>query len=906
MRLFLDAGLEEFVDLVETFDFTRTVTEVHLHHSWRPRQAGFLGRASLQDMWRDHTETRRWSDLAQHVTVDPAGRIWLGRNFNRAPASARGFNGNDRAGPFMVVMIGDFAGGEAPTPAQMEATLGTIAAVQRRAGLPASALRLHEELTGAPCPGLARKTLLDGLAAVALPAAGARTSSFPDWATRNHELLSALGAVAGPAEDMGGAELPHGPGGPGSRAGGRAGEDLAAFADHWINLDRGAFSTEGRLTTTQTDVDRIFLERLPAEIAQAKARGRPLNLLFYAHGGLVSEDAGIAHMTTQTPVWRANGVYPIYFVWETGFWRSIRDLLAGGRGERDGAPRLPGVDRALEEAARLFGGPSIWEVMKTNALRANSRGGGALYACERLKRLMEAHKDDLRVHAVGHSAGAIFHAHFLQDLLSDKKRRVETLSLLAPAARADLFKTLVAPLIDGNLIGEATIYTMNDQRERADPSTRPYGKSLLYLIRGALEDEREAEILGLEISLRGVKALAALFGLQGNPAGRHRVIFAGGPGSATEAAQAMGRASDAATHGGFDDDAMTMNSVLRRVTGRTQGEPIEAFPPARSRDGGGIGAPDLAYLPEGLAEALRSSFGPAGTGAIAPVVTPAAPARPPESPGSPGGRTGALRALCIGIDDYRDISPLAGCRNDAANWRQAFAGLGFDARVMPQEEATAEGLKQRIGDFVTAARAGDTFVLQYSGHGTQFQDTTGDEEDGLDEAICAIDCGGAGAVGLVLDDQFREILGRVDPGATLICFFDSCHSGSVTRLAFERRMRAARSGGGPRIRRVAPTDRMRAAYADIRKDRPQRNLDQPMREVVFSACQPLQLAYERDGQGDFTRHALAALKGGGPRPSNSGFMNAVAGRFGGGAAQTPFLDCAPTALEAPIALGAWA
>ena len=111
MRLFLDAGLEEFVDLVETFDFTRTVTEVHLHHSWRPRQAGFLGRASLQDMWRDHTETRRWSDLAQHVTVDPAGRIWLGRNFNRAPASARGFNGNDRAGPFMVVMIGDFAGG---------------------------------------------------------------------------------------------------------------------------------------------------------------------------------------------------------------------------------------------------------------------------------------------------------------------------------------------------------------------------------------------------------------------------------------------------------------------------------------------------------------------------------------------------------------------------------------------------------------------------------------------------------------------------------------------------------------------------------------------------------------------------------------------------------------------------
>ncbi|HRO16377.1 MAG TPA: N-acetylmuramoyl-L-alanine amidase, partial [Paracoccus sp. (in: a-proteobacteria)] len=459
MRQFLDMGLEEFVDLLETFDFTRTVTEVHLHHSWRPRQAEFLGRDSLQDIWRDHKETHHLSDFAQHVTVDPNGRIWLGRNFNRAPASARGFNGNDRVGPFMVVMIGDLAGDEKPTEAQLQATLGVIAAVQRHAGLAAAALRLHQELTGAPCPGLAREALVEGLAAVTLPKAGARTSSFPSWATRNHELLSALAAVAGPAEDMTGAELPHGPGSAASRSGARADPELSAFADHWINLDRGRFSAEGRLTTSQADVDRIFRERLPAEIERAKAQGQPLNLLFYAHGGLVSEDVGITHMTTQTPVWMANGVFPIFFIWETGFWRSIRDLLAGGRA-REAAPRLPWADRALEEAARLFGGPSIWDVMKLNALRANSQDGGALYAAGLLKKLMDANKDDLRVHAVGHSAGSIFHAHFLQDLLGDKKRRIETLSLLAPAARADLFTSRVLPLIAADLIGETTIHTM--------------------------------------------------------------------------------------------------------------------------------------------------------------------------------------------------------------------------------------------------------------------------------------------------------------------------------------------------------------------------------------------------------------------------------------------------------------
>ena len=237
----------------------------------------------------------------------------------------------------MVMMIGDFAGGECqPTCRQLAATLGAIAAVQRRAGLAAAALRLHEELTGAPCPGLARQPLIEGLTAVALPAAGARTTGFPDWATRNHELLSGLGAVVGPPEEMSGAEPPHGPGAADSRSGGRAGEDISAFADHWINLDRGAFSTEGRLGTTQTDVDRIFLERLPAEIARAKAQDRPLNVLFYAHGGLVSEDVGIAHMTADHGL---AGQRRLSDLLHLGDWLLVVDPRPAGRRSRGAGGR---------------------------------------------------------------------------------------------------------------------------------------------------------------------------------------------------------------------------------------------------------------------------------------------------------------------------------------------------------------------------------------------------------------------------------------------------------------------------------------------------------------------------------------------------------------------------------------
>src|SRR5690606_8300427 len=97
---------------------------------------------------------------------------------------------------------------------------------------------------------------------------------FPEAMTRFHELLQSLELAAGPAEDMSNAELAHGPGHPASsRQGGNRGAEMALldeYRDHWINLDHGALSSEGRLTTSKTDVDRIFLQRLPKEIAKAK------------------------------------------------------------------------------------------------------------------------------------------------------------------------------------------------------------------------------------------------------------------------------------------------------------------------------------------------------------------------------------------------------------------------------------------------------------------------------------------------------------------------------------------------------------------------------------------------------------------------------------------------------------
>jgi hypothetical protein len=105
-------------------------------------------------MWRYHTRENGWSDIAQHLSVAPDGTLWLGRDWNTAPASATGHNGSAKAGPFMIEMIGDFdVGRDRLQGAQRAAVMEVIARVQRRFGLPAEALRFHNQMSGKTCPG---------------------------------------------------------------------------------------------------------------------------------------------------------------------------------------------------------------------------------------------------------------------------------------------------------------------------------------------------------------------------------------------------------------------------------------------------------------------------------------------------------------------------------------------------------------------------------------------------------------------------------------------------------------------------------------------------------------------------------------------------------------------------------
>ena len=76
------------------------------------------------------------------------------------------------------------------------------------------------------------------------------------------------------------------------------------------------------------------------------------------------------------------------------------------------------------------------------------------------------------------------------------------------------------------------------------------------------------------------------------------------------------------------------------------------------------------------------------------------------------------------------------------------------------------------------------------------------------------------------------------------------------------------------------------------------------RDVTFAACQPHEVAWESNGQGDFTVRGTAVLRERGLGLTNQTFYEAVLDRFGPSPRQTPYFDAANAAksrsLLAPL------
>jgi hypothetical protein len=261
---------------------------------------------------------------------------------------------------------------------------------------------------------------------------------------------------------------------------------------------------------------------------------------------------------------------------------------------------------------------------------------------------------------------------------------------------------------------------------------------------------------------------------------------------------------------------------------------------------------------------------------------------------------GTRRALLIGINDYQEVPSLAGALNDIAAMGTVLATRwGFEARnvrTLTDGAATRAGILAALTQFVREAGQNDALYVHYSGHGSQVQDLTGDEEDGLDETLVPHD-GRTAGVPDITDDELDAIFSKLRAGTVLIVL-DSCHSGTATR-ALDIRTRSV-----PRDMRV---DLYRQSVTGTRAIVPRMQ----SRYVVMSGAAADQEALDGPIDGEsrgFFSYALSrSLAASGPNASPKAVfagvereLKRVQVQFGRNSMPEPQLEGPPTLLDGPL------
>lgn len=646
-------------------------------------------------------------------------------------------------------------------------------------------------------------------------------------------------------------------------------EQLDALRLHVVNLRRGALSRDGLMQTTARDLTLL------AQAIERKCTGdNAQTLMFYAHGGLTDERFALASAWAYHRWWTGHGVYPVFFVWETGALETMWQIVGAKLGRTRAATRdiFDHTSDPLVEAIASGPGTVLWSAMKDSARLAADRakGGGAAALVEALVVAL-AGKDLKQVVAVGHSAGSIFHAHFLPALAA-KGIAIDQLHLLAPAITRGLYDSNLAPVFAARDGKPVTMLTMTGRAERADNCGGVYRKSLLYLVSKAFERGADRKILGMEDFW------------DDDPAEAIDAVF--GPTADADADPA--RATASRTHGGFDNDRATMESVLRRILGTAASQPVEPrFPAGGVRVGrDALSPPNFYGIPEDAFATPVAALPPAVVMAAVPGTAPAI-------------RLGRQRlALCIGNDDFPGEMRLSGCVNDAKEWANTFAAAGFVSEVLADKSAAEMGAT--IRRYAQLCEPGDTLALHISSHGTQIPDRDGDEReddqfaDTLDEAVLGRDWDSGG---LVIDDEWPGLLTTRRGGVHIVRFHDFCHAGRTTRMLLRpgRKVRGLRIGPVAEQRAVAALGKRaeRSARGGYGQDAPY---------LTFCACQPHQLSAEEAGMGLFSRAANTLLRGSGAGLSATQLAGEIA-RSLAGESQQPLVE-GPDAMAALPVFGA--
>ena len=339
----------------------------------------------------------------------------------------------------------------------------------------------------------------------------------------------------------------------------------AEIAGHFTHIDDGQFHKTGRYWSDLNDV------QLTANFVADSADYD--HLLFYAHGGLNNPRASARRIAAMKETFKANGIYPYHLMYDTGLLEELKDIVIGQRLKADA--RAGGftdwLDKLVEKATRVPGRAMWREMKKGAALPFKEDGNAGSQTLAAFTGAIARSGKPKKLHLVGHSTGMILLAHLLQRMsVLSPGTPIASVSLMAPAGTLGLFASHMQPLLKARRpafrISKMRIYNLKDKLEQDDEVTRAYNKSLLYLVSRAFEeefaeDDTAASILGMENYSKKLRE-------QKVP--RLSIHYSKGP-----VKNAKITASE--THGGFDNDALTMNHILRKILRSSRQSPIIEF-----------------------------------------------------------------------------------------------------------------------------------------------------------------------------------------------------------------------------------------------------------------------------------------------------------------------------------------
>lgn len=217
---------------------------------------------------------------------------------------------------------------------------------------------------------------------------------------------------------------------------------------------------------------------------------------------------------------------------------------------------------------------------------------------------------------------------------------------------------------------------------------------------------------------------------------------------------------------------------------------------------------------------------------------------------------------------------LGACEFDAKDMLAIAKRKKFSrSQLLLSEKATADAVREAIARAAKDLAAGGLFWLTYSGHGGQVPDRNGDEKDRKDETWVLYDR-------MLIDDELYALWAKFRAGSRIVVFSDSCHSGTVTRLAPPFVSGMPRSRLMPRrvnervyAKHKTKYDRSQRAAGPSEKRKPKAGI------VLISGCQDNQVSYDGTRNGAFTEQLRRVWNGGKFKGGYRRFRDEIAQRL---------------------------